>query len=119
METIIIITALIILTGFVKVFSNRKNDLPGNHFEEANNLFIVPSIINNIKPGKLWQQFETVQKDESITTDELENNENELVDEFAINNDFDEHTIEEHHQLNKKVIVYKSVTKRMTLVKVF
>lgn len=118
-ETIIIITSLIVLTGFIKVFSNQKNDLSYNDFEEAIKPFIVPSVLNNIKPGNLWQQFEPVQKEESDSAYEFENKENELYSEIETNNDFDEHTIEEHHPLNKKVIVYKAVTKRMTLVKVF
>lgn len=119
MEAIIIITSVIILTGFVKVFSNRKNDLPYNKIEEANKLFIVPSVLNKINPGNLWQQFEPVHKEESDFAYEFENKENELDSEIETNEDFDEHTIEEHPPLNKKVIVYKSVTKRMTLVKVF
>ncbi len=119
MEAIIIITSLIILTGFVKIMSNRKNELSNNLYNDESNLFIVPSVLNNIKPGNLMRQFETVQKEESDTEYEFENNKNEIDSEIETNNDFDEHTIKEHNSLNKKVIVYKSVTKRMTLVKVF
>lgn len=119
MEAIIIITSLVVLTGFVKVFSNHKNDFPGNQLDETSNLFIVPSIIDNIKQGRLLWQFETDKKDESYVADKFESSINECVTDEEINNDFEEQTIEEEHQLNKKVIVYKSVTKRMTLVKVY
>lgn len=117
-ETIIIITSLIVLTGFVQIFSNHRNDLPGNYHEEASNLFIIPSVLNNIKQGKLWESFETVYKDES-SAHEFEKNDDEFVNEEEINYDFDEQAIMQQYQINKKAIVYKSVTKRMTLVKVY
>lgn len=117
MALVIIITSLVIVSGLLKIFSEKNRESLGQNFEEMKNWFSIPSVLNSSKATVIQTPNQIVMNDDFAENSKIENS--FFSDDEKYINDYNpDHTLEQN-KLNKKVIVYKSVTKRMTLVKVY
>ncbi|NMB80406.1 MAG: hypothetical protein GYA14_01145 [Ignavibacteria bacterium] len=112
----IIITALIILSGLIKIFSERNREVLGQNFEEMKNWFAIPSVINPRKESLIQTPDSAIVRNK--LDEEFNDINSQLLNDEEWANDFNYNQYEERNT-PKKLIAHKSVTKSMTLVKVY
>lgn len=112
----IIITSLVIVSGLLKIFFEWNKGTIEQNFEEMKNWFAIPSVLNTPSES-LIQTPNQIMVSNKLEENFIEENSHFLNDDCVDENNGDPSL----HQIrrDKKVIVYKSVTKRMTLVKVY
>lgn len=113
----IILTSAVIVIGLLKTFLHNNQKSIEQNFEEMKNWFAIPSVLNA-------PEVTTVRAPDEVVADKIievsSDNENSTFyddEEYVNDNNIDPFI--EQNTLTKKSIVYKSVTKRMTLVKIY